>query len=134
MTIEEIEKILLNNGFVIAVFGKPDAGGIWNYPKTVPTLINNRFIVYCALYFNKQNNCIENCIEIYDTFKTTFILQNYLYVSSFKQELSLLTQEDLMNTINSQKELYNKMMKIVKQIMVDEKINDLEKDFVKDDE
>jgi hypothetical protein len=43
-----------------------------------------------------------------------------------------LNEEKLMNIINSQKELYNKMMKFVKQIMVDEKMNDLEKDF-KDD-
>ena len=132
MTIEEIEKIFLNNGFVTAVFGKPDIGGIWNYPKTVPTLINNRFIVYCALFFNKQNNCIENCTEIYDTSKTTFILQNYLCVCPFKQELPLLTEEKMLKVINNQKELYNKMMKIVKQIMIDEKINDLEKDFVKE--
>ena len=41
----------------------------------------------------------------------------------------MLNEEKLMNVINSQKELYNKMMKFVKQIMVDEKMNDLEKDF-----
>ena len=131
MTIEEIEKILLNNGFAIAAFGKHDIC-IWNYPKIVPTLIHNRFMVYCALFFNKQNNCIENCIEIYDTFKTTFMLRNYLYVCPFKQELSLLTEEKMLKVINSQKELYIKMMKIVKQIIVDEKLNNLEKDFDND--
>lgn len=131
MTIEEIEKILLNNGFVTAVFGKPDIG-IWNYPETRPTFINNRFLVYCTLFFNKQNNCIENCTEIYDTSKTSFILQNYLCVCPFKQELPLLTEEKILKVINNQKELHNKMMKIVKQIMIDEKINDLEKDFVKE--
>lgn len=132
MTIEEIEKILLNNGFVIALFRKPDTINIWNYPETIPTFINNRFLVYCSMFFNKQINCIESCTEIYDISKTSFILQNYLYVCPVKEELHLLNEEKLMNVINSQKDLYNKMMKIVKQIMIDEKINDLEKDFVKE--
>ena len=58
-----------------------------------------------------------------------FVFKKNFYVCPVKKELHLLNEEKLMNIINSQKELYNKMVKFVKQIMVDEKINDLEKDF-----
>lgn len=127
MTKNELEKIILNNGFEQAQYGADL--NVWNYPEAISPLIDNRFRVYCALFLNKSNDFLEDCTEIYDFENNEFILKKHLYVCPVKKELHLLTEEKLMNVINSQKELYKKMMKLVKQIMVDEKMNDLEKDF-----
>lgn len=127
MNRDELEKIILDNGFEQSK-QNPDLC-VWKYPENTPHLIDDRFSVYCALFLNKDNNCLEDCTEIYDFKNNEFILKKHLYVCPVKKELHLLNEEKLMNVINSQKELYKKMMKLVKQIMVDEKINDLEKDF-----
>lgn len=126
MNEKELKKIILDNGFEES---KQSTGlNVWQYTEE-SYLINDRFRVYCALYLNESNNCLEDCTEIYDFEKNEFVLKKHLYVCPVKKELHLLNEEKLMNVINSQKELYKKMMKLVKQIMVDEKINDLEKDF-----
>ena len=130
MNKQELEKIILDNGFEQSN-QVPDMC-IWHYPEVYSPLIDDRFRVYCALFLNKSNNCLEDCTEIYDFEKCEFVLKKYLYVCPVKKELHLLNEEKLMNVINSQKELYKKMMKLVKQIMVDEKMNDLEKDFNND--
>ena len=126
MTKDELENIILSNGFEQAQYGADL--NVWNYPEAMSPLIDNRFRVYCALFLNKEN-CLEDCTEIYDFKNNVFVLKKFLYVCPIKKDLQLLNEEKLMNVINSQKEMYNKMMKIVKQIMVDEKLNDLEKDF-----
>ncbi len=127
MNKKELKKIILDNGF----FEQQQSSGlnVWHYPEAYAPLIDDRFRVYCALFLNDSNNCLEDCTEIYDFVKCEFVLKKHMYVCPVKKELDLLNEEKLMNVINSQKELYNKMMKLVKQIMVDEKINDLEKDF-----
>ena len=127
MTKNELEKIILSNGFEQAQYGTDL--NVWNYPEAISPLIDNRFRVYCALFLNKSNDFLEDCTEIYDFKNNVFVLKKYLYVCPVKKDLQLLNEEKLMNVINSQKEMYNKMVKIVKQIMVDEKLNDLEKDF-----
>lgn len=129
MNKDELEKIILDNGFEQSSMN-PNC--VWQYPEWDSPLINDRFRVYCALFLNKTNNCLEDCTEIYDFEKNEFVFKKQFYVCPVKKELHLLNEEKLMNIINSQKELYKKMMKLVKQILVDEKINDLEKDF-KDD-
>lgn len=126
MNKNELVKIILDNGFVQS---KQSTGlNVWQYPEE-SFLINDRFRVYCALFLNESNNCLEDCTEIYDFEKNEFVFKKHFYVCPVKKELHLLNEEKLMNVINSQKELYKKMMKLVKQIMVDEKMNDLEKDF-----
>ena len=127
MNKKEVEKIILDNGFEQSNMN-PELC-VWNYPEATSPLIDDRFKVYCALFLNKENNCLEDCTEIFDFKNQEFILKKHLYVFPVKKELRLLTEEKLMNVINSQKELYNKMVKIVKQTLVDEKLNDLEKDF-----
>ena len=129
MNQQELEKIILDNGFEQSPHNHDY---VWQYPEWCSSLIDDRFRVYCALFLNKSNNCLEDYTEIYDFVNNEFIFQKHFYVCPVKKELHLLNEEKLMNVINSQKELYNKMMKLVKQILVDEKINDLEKDF-KDD-
>lgn len=126
MNKSELEKIILNNGFEQSPHN-PDC--VWQYPEWDSPLIDDRFRVYCALFLNKSNNCLEDCTEIYDFVNNEFVFRKQFYVCPVKKDLQLLNEEKLMNVINSQKELYKKMMKIVKQIMVDEKMNDLEKDF-----
>ena len=126
MNKNELVKIILDNGFVQSPHN-PDC--VWQYPEWDSPLINDRFRVYCALLLNKSNNCLEDCTEIYDFEKNEFVFKKHFYVCPVKKELHLLNEEKLMNVINSQKELYKKMMKLVKQVMVDEKMNDLEKDF-----
>lgn len=130
MNKQELEKIILDNGFEQSN-QVPDMC-IWHYPEVYSPLIDDRFRVYCALFLNKSNNCLEDCTEIYDFKNNEFVFKKHFYVCPVKKELHLLNEEKLMNVINSQKELYKKMMKFVKQILVDEKMNDLEKDF-KDD-
>lgn len=126
MNKSELEKIILDNGFEQSPIN-PNC--VWQYPEWDSPLINDRFRVYCALFLNKTNNCLEDCTEIYDFEKNEFVFRKQFYVFPVKKELHLLNEEKLINIINSQKELYKKMMKLVKQILVDEKINDLEKDF-----
>ena len=126
MNKDELEKIILDNGFEQSSMN-PNC--VWQYPEWDSPLINDRFRVYCALFLNKTNNCLEDCTEIYDFEKNEFVFKKQFYVCPVKKELHLLNEEKLINIINSQKELYKKMMKLVKQIMVDEKKNDLEKDF-----
>ena len=130
MNKKEVEKIILENGFEQSQ-QNPELC-VWNYPESSSPLIDNRFRVYCALFLNKENNCLEDCTEIYDFDNQEFVLKKHMYVCPVKKELHLLDEEKLINVINSQKEMYNKMVKIVKQIMVDEKMNDLEKDFDND--
>ena len=130
MNKKELEKIILENGFEQS--NQNPELCVWNYPESFTPLIDNRFKVYCALFLNKENNCLEDCTEIYDFDNQEFVLKKHMYVCPVKKELHLLNEEKLMNIINSQKELYNKMVKIVKQTLVDEKINDLEKDFDND--
>ena len=126
MNQQELEKIILDNGFEQS---PQNPNCVWQYPEWDLPLIENRFRVYCALFLNESDNCLEDCTEIYDFENNEFVFKKHFYVCPVKKELHLLNEEKLMNIINSQKELYNKMVKFVKQIMVDEKINDLEKDF-----
>lgn len=126
MNKQELEKIILDNGFEQSPHN-PDC--VWQYPEWDSPLIDDRFRVYCALFLNKSSNCLEDCTEIYDFKNNEFMFRKQFYVCPVKKELHLLNEEKLISIINSQKELYKKMMKFVKQIMVDEKINDLEKDF-----
>lgn len=125
MNKQELEKIILNNGFEQS----SQSPNVWQYPEWGLPLIDDRFRVYCALFLNESDNCLEDCTEIYDFVKCEFVFKKQFYVCPVKKELHLLNEEKLINIINSQKELYKKMMKYVKQILVDEKINDLEKDF-----
>ena len=127
MTKNELEKIILDNEFKESPYNPESC--VWSYPEYVTPLIDNRFRVYCSLFLNKDNNCLEDCTDIYDYEKKEFMLNKHLYICHIKKELDLLNEETLMKVINSQKEMYKKIVKIVKQIMVDEKINDLEKDF-----
>lgn len=127
MNRDELEKIILDNGFEKSPHNPESC--VWNYPKAETPIIDDRYRVYCALFLNKDNNCLEDCTEIYDFKNNAFVLNKNLYICPIRKELHLLDEETLMNVINSQKEIYNKMMKLVKQFMVDEKINDLEKDF-----
>ena len=129
MNKKELEKIILDNGFEQS---SQSPNCVWQYPEWDLPLIENRFRVYCALFLNESDNCLEDCTEIYDFENNEFVFKKQFYVCPVKKELHLLNEEKLINIINTQKELYKKMMKFVKQIMVDEKINDLEKDF-KDD-
>ena len=126
MNKQELKKIILDNGFEQS---SQSPNCVWQYPEWDLPLIENRFRVYCALFLNESDNCLEDCTEIYDFVKCEFVFKKHFYVCPVKKELHLLNEEKLINIINSQKELYNKMVKFVKQIMVDEKINDLEKDF-----
>lgn len=127
MTKKELEQIILDNGFKQSQYNIDLC--LWNYPEAISSpLIDDRFRVYCALFLNKSND-LEDCTEIYDFKNKAFVLKKYLYVCPIKKALLSLDEETLINVLNSQKELYNKMVKIVKQIMIDEKINDLEKDF-----
>lgn len=127
MNKDEIEKIILDNGFEKSQYISDLC--VWNYPEAISPLIADRFKVYCALFLNKDHNLLEDCTEIYDFKNNAFVLKKYMYVCPVKKELYMLNEEKLINVINSQKEMYKKMVKIVKQIMVDEKLNDLEKDF-----
>lgn len=126
MNKEELKKIILDNGFEQSPHN-PDC--VWQFPEWDSPLIDDRFRVYCALFLNKSSNCLEDCTEIYDFKNNEFMFRKQFYVCPVKKELHLLNEEKLISIINSQKELYKKMMKFVKQILVDEKINDLEKDF-----
>ena len=126
MNKEELKKIILDNGFEQS---SQSPNWVWQYPEWDLPLIENRFRVYCALFLNESDNCLEDCTEIYDFENNEFVFKKHFYVCPVKKELHLLNEEKLINIINSQKELYNKMVKFVKQILVDEKINDLEKDF-----
>ena len=126
MSKDELEKIILDNGFVQSPHN-PELC-VWNYPEYSSPLIADRFSVYCALFLDKEN-FLEDCTEIYDFKNNAFVLKKHLYICPVKKELDLLDEETLIKVINSQKEMYKKMVKIVKQIMVDEKLNDLEKDF-----
>lgn len=127
MNKEELKKIILDNGF----FEQQQSSGlnVWHYPEVNAPIIDDRFRVYCALFLNESDNCLEDCTEIYDFKNNEFVFKKHFYVCPVKKELHLLNEEKLISIINSQKELYKKMMKLVKQILVDEKINDLEKDF-----
>ena len=127
MNRDELKKIILDNEFKESPFNPESC--VWSYPEAETPTINDRFRVYCALFLNKETNCLEDCTEIYDYEQKVFMLNKHLYICPIKKELDSLDGETLMNVINSQKEIYKKMMKIVKKIMVDEKINDLEKDF-----
>ena len=126
MNKQELKKIILDNGFEQS---SQSPNCVWQYPEWDLPLIENRFRVYCALFLNESDNCLEDCTEIYDFKNNEFMFRKQFYVCPVNKELHLLDEEKLINIINSQKELYKKMMKLVKQIMVDEKINDLEKDF-----
>ena len=130
MNKKEVEKIILENGFEQSQ-QNPELC-VWSYPEDSTPLIDNRFKVYCALFLNKENNCLEDCTEIYDFDNKEFVLKKHMYVCPVKKELHLLDEEKLINVINSQKEMYNKMVKLVKQTLIDEKLNDLEKDFDND--
>ena len=129
MSKDELEKIILDNEFKKSPYN-PESF-VWSYPEYSTPLINDRFRVYCALFLNKDNNCLEDCTEIYDYEKKEFLMNKHLYICHVKKELDLLNEKTLMNVIKSQKEMYNKMVKIVKQIMVDEKINDLKRFIAK---
>lgn len=129
MTSEEIGKMLIENGFVIGD-GEDIIGKTWHYPNLNRVFKFGKYKIFCALYIDKNNDCLKDITDIYDVMKGKYILEEYMYVLHINKHIKKLDSNELLKIITGQKELYNKMNIIIKQNNVNEKLQLIEEDFV----